>query len=125
MKIKKGDIVYIAAGKERGLTGRVTNVMRQENRVLVEGRNIVKRHLKQGPQGQEGGILPREASIDASNVMILSNKTGKGVRVCSRFMGAEGKLYTTRFAAQASFGEGGEGAAKKVRYAPKTEEIFE
>ena len=54
MKIKKGDIVYIAAGKERGLTGRVTNVMRQENRVLVEGRNIVKRHLKQGSQGQIG-----------------------------------------------------------------------
>lgn len=124
MKIKKGDVVYIAAGKERGLTGRVTSVLRKENRVIVEGRNIVKRHLKQGPQGQEGGILPREASMDASNVMLLSEKTGKGVRVCSRFVGAGDQLYKTRAEAQASLGDAA-AQVKKVRFAPKTGERFE
>jgi|JI61114C2RNA_FD_contig_71_1198967_length_4440_multi_3_in_0_out_0_2 large subunit ribosomal protein L24 len=124
MKIKKGDVVYITTGKERGLTGRVTNVIRKENRVIVEGRNIVKRHLKQGPQNQEGGILPREASMDASNVMLLSETTGKGVRVCSKFVGAEDQLFGTRAEAQKSFGEG-EAQVKKVRYAPKTGERFE
>jgi large subunit ribosomal protein L24 len=124
MKIKKGDVVYITTGKERGLTGRITTVLRKENRVIVEGRNIVKRHLKQGPQGQEGGILPREASIDASNVLLLSEKTGKGVRVSSRFVGAEDQLYKTRAEAKLSLGDPA-AQVKKVRFAPKTGERFE
>ena len=125
MRIKKGDLVYITTGREKGLTGRVRKVLPKENRVVIEGRNIVLRHLKQGPQGQEGGILPREASIDASNVMLYSEELKRGVRVRARYVGAKEELYATKAAAKASFGEDVPAHILKVRFAPKTGEIFE
>lgn len=125
MRIKKGDLVYITTGRERGLTGRVRQVLPKSNRVVIEGRNIVQRHLRQGPQGQEGGILPKEASINASNVMLYSEQVKRGVRVRARFVGSSDELYATKAEAEASFGGKAPAHIRKVRYAPKTGEIFE
>ncbi len=125
MRIKKGDMVIILAGKERGNTGKVLKVLPKRERVIVEGRNFISRHKKAGPQGQEGGIIRREAGIHASNVALFSEKTQRGVRVGIRFVGAEGALFKSSEEAIASFGESVPKRLRKVRFAPKTGEVFE
>jgi large subunit ribosomal protein L24 len=80
-KIKKGDSVLVVSGRERGKTGKVTRVLPESGKVVVERLNIVKRHRKpSGPQGG-GGIVEKEAPLDISNVMILCGKCNKPVRV--------------------------------------------
>lgn len=80
-RIRKGDQVVVIAGKDKGRKGVVTRVTAQ-GRVYVENVNLIKRHTKPNPQAnQPGGILEREASIDASNVMVFNTKTQKGDRV--------------------------------------------
>ncbi len=81
MKLKKGDQVVVIAGKEKGKTGTVTKVSPATNRVVVAGLNMIKKATKPNPQtGEGGGIIEKEASLHASNVMILDPKTGKGSR---------------------------------------------
>ena len=81
MKLKKGDQIVVIAGKEKGKTGTVSKVSPATNRVIVTGLNIIKKATKPNPQTGEGGaIIEKEASIHASNVMILDPKTGKGTR---------------------------------------------
>ena len=125
MRIKKGDTVIILAGKERGMTGQVLRVEPKKDRIYVEGRNLISRHKKANPQGEEGGIIRREAGIHASNVALFSEKLQKGVRVGIRFVGAEGALFTGPGEAFASFGDSIPKRLRKVRYAPKTGEVFE
>lgn len=80
LKIKKGDNVLVITGRERGKTGQVVKVLAEENKVLIERVNMVKRHQK--PQGQNpGGIIEKEAPIDLSNVMIVCPKTNVPTRV--------------------------------------------
>ena len=80
MNFKTGDKVVVIAGKDKGKEGIITRVLKKENRVFVEGVNIVKKHIK--PNGQNNGsIEEREASIHASNVMIIDPKTKKGTRI--------------------------------------------
>ncbi|MDR3499098.1 MAG: 50S ribosomal protein L24 [Parvibaculum sp.] len=79
-KIKKGDKVVVLTGKDKGKKGAVLAVFPKENRALVQGVNIVKRHTKPS-QTTTGGIVPREASIDLSNLAIEDPKTGKPTRV--------------------------------------------
>ena len=80
-RIRKGDQVIVIAGKDKGRKGSVTRVT-TEGRVFVENVNVVKRHTKANPQAnQPGGIVEREASIDASNVMLVNPKTQKGDKV--------------------------------------------
>ncbi|AYD00776.1 50S ribosomal protein L24 [Neorhizobium sp. NCHU2750] len=78
-KIKKGDNVVILAGKDKGRTGEVLQVMPKEDRAVVRGINMVKRHQRQ-TQTQEAGIINKEASIHLSNVAIVA-KDGKPTRV--------------------------------------------
>lgn len=78
-KIRKGDQVVVLAGKDKGRTGEVLKVMPKENRALVRGVNMVKRHQKQ-TQTQEAGIISKEASIHLSNIAI-ADKDGKPSRV--------------------------------------------
>ena len=87
-RIKKGDTVIIISGKDKGRTGKVLKVIPRENRVVVEGINIVKRHQKPTTTDQ-GGIIEKEAPIHISNVMLLDQKTGKRTRV--RIVEKEGK----------------------------------
>lgn len=79
-KIKKGDKVVVLTGRDKGKKGAVLAVFPKENRALVQGVNIVKRHTKPS-QTTTGGIVSREASIDLSNLAIEDPKTGKPTRV--------------------------------------------
>ena len=80
LKIKKGDHVIILAGKDKGRRGDVLRVFPKENRVIVQGVNLVKRHMRQS-QRQEGGIVQKEASLHVSNVAHVDPKTDKPTRV--------------------------------------------
>ena len=80
-KIRKGDEVVVITGKDKGRRGTVLQVFADE-RVLVEGINIAKKHQKANPNlGQEGGIIDKSMPIDISNVMVFNPKTKKGERV--------------------------------------------
>lgn len=80
-KIKKDDMVIVIAGKDKGLSGKVIKML-PKHRALVEGINLVKKHVKPNPnKGERGGILEREASIHVSNVAILNSVAKKGDRV--------------------------------------------
>ena len=76
-KIKKDDMVIVIAGKDKDKTGKVLSV--KEGKVIVEGVNVVKKHTKPTQMNQNGGIVEKEAAIDASNVMLLVD--GKATRV--------------------------------------------
>ena len=79
-KIKKGDRVVVMAGRDKGKTGEVRQVMPVEGRAIVAGVNMVRRHTKPSAQ-TEGGILTKEAPIHLSNLAIADPKTGKPTRV--------------------------------------------
>jgi large subunit ribosomal protein L24 len=82
MRIRKNDTVVVRAGKDRGKRGRVLRVIADTNRVVVEGVNMIKRHTRPNPQRNiKGGIVEREASIHASNVMLLDPDTNEPTRV--------------------------------------------
>ena len=84
--MKKGDKVIVIAGRTSQRQGRSWRSYPKENRVLVEGVNIVKRHTKPNPANPEGGIIEREAPIHVSNVMIVDPKTGQPTRVGFKFL---------------------------------------
>lgn len=79
-KIKKGDTVVVITGRDKGKTGEVQQVLVAEERVIVSGINLVKRHTKPGPQGN-GGIVAKEAPIHRSNIALADPKDGKATRV--------------------------------------------
>ncbi|WP_026377319.1 50S ribosomal protein L24 [Aestuariibacter salexigens] len=81
-KIRRDDEVIVLAGKDKGKQGKVLKVLTADERVVVEGVNLVKKHQKPNPQiGQAGGIIEKEASIHVSNVAIVNPATGKADRV--------------------------------------------
>ena len=79
MKIKKGDMVKVIAGRDKDKEGKVIAVNKKDNTLLVEGVNMVTKHAKPSMANQQGGILHQEAAIDASNVMLVVD--GKTTRV--------------------------------------------
>ena len=80
-KIRKGDEVVVTAGKDKGRRGTVLQMLDGE-RILVEGINVAKKHVKANPNaGEQGGILDREMPLDISNVQVFNPKTKKGERV--------------------------------------------
>jgi large subunit ribosomal protein L24 len=80
LKVKKGDNVVVITGRDKGKTGEVLRAMPEENRVVVQGVNVVKRHTRPGP-GQPGGIVEKEAPIHVSNVAHVDPKDNKPTRV--------------------------------------------
>ena len=80
MHVKSGDTVKVIAGKDKGKEGKVVTAIPSKNKVIVEGVAVVKRHTKARMQGQESGIITREAAIDASNVMRVCLSCGKAAR---------------------------------------------
>ncbi len=80
MKIKKGDQVIVITGRDKGKTGEVIKSMPKENKVIVQGINLVKRHTKP-TQESAGGIVSKEAPIHVSNVALIDPKDGKATRV--------------------------------------------
>jgi large subunit ribosomal protein L24 len=85
LKIKKGDHVVIITGKDKGKKGEVLKVMPEENRVIVKGVAMVRRHQRQTPS-QEGGIIAKEAPIHISNLALEDPKDGKPTRVGFKFL---------------------------------------
>jgi len=85
MKIRKGDNVVVLAGKDRGREGAVSRALPAENKVIIEGVNMVKRHQKATSATMQGGIIDKAMPIDASNVAILSPSDGKPTRIGYRF----------------------------------------
>ncbi|WP_437712561.1 50S ribosomal protein L24 [Sorangium sp. So ce448] len=80
-RLRVGDLVQVISGKEEGKQGRITKILADEDRVVVEGLNTVTRHQRPTPRNQEGGKITKEAPIHASNVMPVDPATGKPTRV--------------------------------------------
>jgi large subunit ribosomal protein L24 len=85
-KIKKGDTVIVITGRDKGRSGEVIEMRRDDNRVLVRGINMIKRHQRQSAT-QEGGIISKEAAIHLSNVALTDPKDGKPTRVGFKIVG--------------------------------------
>ena len=81
MKIKKGDNVLVIAGKDRGRKGKVISSLKKESRVVVEGINLKKKHVKPKKQGEKGQIVQTPSPIDASNLKIICPKCRKAARI--------------------------------------------
>ncbi|HEV8014687.1 MAG TPA: 50S ribosomal protein L24 [Stellaceae bacterium] len=84
-KIKKGDKVVVLAGRDKGKSGEVLRVVRADNRVVVQGVNMMKRHTKPRP-GEPGGIVEKEAAVHVSNVAHVDPKSQQPTRVGYRFL---------------------------------------
>ncbi|MCZ7601594.1 MAG: 50S ribosomal protein L24 [Melioribacteraceae bacterium] len=81
MKIHKDDTVLVISGNFKGKTGKVLKVYPQDNRVIIEGVNIRKRHSKPTQANPQGGIIEKESPINVSNVMVVDPKSGEATRV--------------------------------------------
>ena len=95
LHIKKGDTVYVNAGEDKGKTGKVTKVLVEKQRAIVEGINMVSKSQKPRAKNPQGGIVKMEAPIHISNLNVVDPKTGKPTRI-GRRKNDEGKLV--RFA---------------------------
>ncbi len=90
MNIRKGDMVIVIAGREKGKTGKVLELNEKKQSVRVERLNMVKRHQRPTQTQKQGGIVEKEAAIHISNVMLYDEKTGKGTRIGWKVL-ADGK----------------------------------
>lgn len=86
MKIRKNDTVLVIAGKDKGKKGKVRYAFPKENRVIIEGINMIKRHSRARGAARQAGIIEREAPIGVSNVMLLCSKCNKPTRIGFRFL---------------------------------------
>ncbi len=91
LHIKKGDTVVVLAGNDNGRQGKVLEVIRDKDRAIVEGVNMIKKHTKPNAENPQGGIVEKEAPIHISNLMLVDPKTGKPTRI-GRKLGDNGKL---------------------------------
>lgn len=98
MNIKKGDTVLIITGKDKGKEGVVSRAMPQVSKVIVEGLNIVKKHVRPQGQTRQGGVIEKAMPLDVSNVMLKCTECGEPTRVAHerRPMGADQKLRAVR-----------------------------
>jgi large subunit ribosomal protein L24 len=81
LHIKKGDTVFVNSGESKGQQGRVLEVLRKNDRAIVEGINLVSKHTKPNAKSPQGGIIKKEASVHISNLMLVDPSTGKPTRI--------------------------------------------
>jgi len=81
LRIKKNDIVMVTSGKDKGKTGKIIRVFAQECRVLVEGINLVKKHVRRTREDQKGGVIQIERPVSVSNVMPFCKNCSRPVRI--------------------------------------------
>ena len=86
MKLKKEDSVVVISGNFKGKSGKILKVYPKKNRVIIEGVNLRKRHTKASQSNPQGGIIEKEAPIDASNVMILDPKSSEATKIGKKVM---------------------------------------
>ena len=91
LHIKKGDTVIVISGNSKGQSGKVLEVVREDERAIVEGVNLVSKHTKPNAKSPQGGIIKQEATIHVSNLMLKDPKTGKPTRI-GRRLDKKGKL---------------------------------
>ena len=96
MKIRKGDRVRVMAGKDKGREGKVSRAIPTDNKVIVEGVNIAKRHQKATSVTMQGGIIDKAMPVNASNVAVLSPSDGRPTRIGYRFNDAGDKVRICR-----------------------------
>lgn len=89
--VKTGDTVLVIAGNEKGKKGKILKMLTEKQRAIVEGLNIVKKHVKPSAQNPQGGIVEKEAGIHISNLMLIDPKTGEPTRT-GRKLNEKGKL---------------------------------
>ena len=89
--VKSGDTVQVIAGEDKGKQGKVQKVFPSTGRIIVEKVNMVKKHQKPRGQGMPGGIVDKEATINASNVMLVCPKCGKAAKMGHKFVDGDGK----------------------------------
>lgn len=87
MKLIKGDNVIVIAGKDKGKKGKITRVLPKENKVIVDGLNMVKKHQRPRKSNEKGSIINVSLPIHASNVQVVDPKTGKGSRIGKKKVG--------------------------------------
>lgn len=100
MHVKTGDEVLVIAGKEKGKRGKIKLAIPKENRVVVDGLNLIKRHMKARGPGRPGGIVEREAPLHVSNVMLICPTCGRASRLGKRFLEEvdhKGRLRKVRY----------------------------
>jgi len=91
LHIKKGDLVFVTAGESKGQQGKVLEVIREKNRAIVEGVNMVSKSTKPNAKHPQGGIIKKEAPIHISNLMLVDPSSGKPTRI-GRRLSEKGKL---------------------------------
>lgn len=96
LHIKKEDTVMVISGKDKGKKGRVLQAYSRDNRVLVEGVNMVKRHMRPSQQNPQGGIVTQEAPVHASNVMLIDPKSGEPTRIGFKMLDDGRKVRVAR-----------------------------
>lgn len=94
--MRKNDTVLVIAGKDRGKKGKVRQALPKESRVVIEGVNVVKRHMKAQGATRQAGIIEREAPIHVSNVMLLCTKCNRPTRIGFRFLEDGSKVRICR-----------------------------
>ncbi|MBM3942857.1 MAG: 50S ribosomal protein L24 [SAR202 cluster bacterium] len=82
-RIRRGDTVLVISGKEKGKTGKVDRCLSEQDRVVVEGLNMVTRHVKPRPGTRQGGLVQQEASLHVSNVKLMCNKCNQAIKPAS------------------------------------------
>jgi len=95
-RIRKGDTVVVITGSDKGKRGEVLSVNPKDNRAVVQGVNVAKKHTKAQGMGKPGGIIEQEATIHLSNVMLLNPKTDKPTRVGFRVLNDGRKVRVAR-----------------------------
>lgn len=93
-KLKRGDVVAIISGKDKGKQGKITEILTKTNRAVVEGVNLITRHTKPSQTNPQGGRVSREGAIHLSNMMLIDTKTNKPTRVGKKLV----KGKSVRFA---------------------------
>jgi len=100
MHVRKDDTVVVLTGNDRGKRGRILKVFPNKNRVIVEGVRFMKRHTKPSPKNQSGGIVKKEAAVDASDVMVICPSCSSPTRVGRKKITEEGRTKTMRVCAK-------------------------
>jgi len=81
MKVRKGDMVKVVSGNDRGKVGKILKVFPEKNRVIIEGVNLIKKHSRPTQKNRKGGIIEKEGTINASNVIFFDNRSNTVARV--------------------------------------------
>jgi large subunit ribosomal protein L24 len=94
LHVKTGDMVYVISGKDKGKTGKVVKVFPNKGKVVVEGINVVTKHIKPTPMNPQGGVVTKPAPIFSSKVMLFDEEAGKPTKVGYRMVDGKKERYS-------------------------------